>query len=40
MSSTVSFFVGFGVRILDDKVQSDVVIESNFVHKYAADLES
>ena len=40
VSSTVNLFVGFRVSSSDDKVQSDKVIRSNYVHQYAADLES
>ena len=38
--SIISFFVGFCVDILDDKVQSDRIIRSNHVYQYVKDLKS
>ena len=40
VSSTVTFFVGFLFDSLDYKARSDIIIISNPIYQYAADLES
>ena len=38
--SMVIFFVGLRIDSSDDKIRSDIIIKSNHVYLYVADLES
>ena len=40
MSPTVNFFMGFYVDNSDSKIESDIIIISNFVRQYAIYLKS
>ena len=40
MSLTVSFFVGFHIDSLNDKVRSNLIIISNLVRQYVTNMKS